>query len=324
MVEYNPVMLIYLLTFSLAFLVTLLATPVVKALASRIRAVDIPNDRKVHILPVPRLGGLAIYLGFMTAVFAAMLVAGARGVDLNGRMILGIMLGSTLLLLVGMRDDIKNLKATTKLAWQIAATLLVILFGVEINFITNPFNGIWPIGLFAVPLTLLWVVGITNAINLIDGLDGLAAGVTGISALALFFVALRTHQIGAAILMIALVGAALGFLRYNFFPASVFLGDSGSMLLGFVLATSSIIGVLKTTLVVALVVPVLILGVPIFDTLFAIGRRLKAGRHPFEPDDRHIHHMLLRAGFNKREAVLAIYIACFLLSFIAVVVALQK
>jgi len=324
MVEYNPVMLIYLLTFSLAFLVTILATPVVKALASRIRAVDIPNDRKVHILPVPRLGGVAIYLGFMSAVLVAMLVAGARGVDLNSRMILGIMLGSTLLLLVGMRDDIKNLKATTKLAWQVAATLLVILFGVEISFITNPFNGIWPIGLFAVPLTLLWVVGITNAINLIDGLDGLAAGVTGISALALFFVALRTHQIGAAILMIALVGAALGFLRYNFFPASVFLGDSGSMLLGFVLATSSIIGVLKTTLVMALVVPVLILGVPIFDTLFAIGRRLKAGKHPFEADDRHIHHMLLRAGFNKREAVLAIYIVCFLLSFIAVVVALQK
>ncbi len=324
MLEYNPVMHVYLLTFLVAFLVTYFATPVVKIFASRIRAVDIPNDRKVHILPVPRLGGLAIYIGFLAAVLAALFLAEATGIKIGRQVILGILLGGTLLTLVGMRDDIKNLRPTTKLAWQIAAALLVIFFGIEISFISNPFDGIWPIGIFAVPLTLIWVVGITNAINLIDGLDGLAAGVTAISSLALFFVALRTHQIGAAVLMLALVGATLGFLRYNFFPASVFLGDSGSMFLGFVLATSSVIGVLKTTLVVALVVPVIILGVPIFDTLFAIGRRLKAGKHPFEADDRHIHHMLLRAGFNKREAVLAIYIACFLLSIIAVAMALQK
>jgi UDP-GlcNAc:undecaprenyl-phosphate GlcNAc-1-phosphate transferase len=180
------------------------------------------------------------------------------------------------------------------------------------------------IGILSIPLTLLWVVGITNAINLVDGLDGLATGVTAISALTLFFVALRTHQIGAAILLLALFGACLGFLRYNFFPASVFLGDSGSMLLGFILAAASVIGVLKTTLVAALIVPVLILGVPIFDTLFAIGRRLKDGKHPFEADNKHIHHLLLRAGFNKREAVLWIYLTCFLLSFIALVMALQK
>ena len=324
MIEFNPVMLIYLLTFLVALLVTYLATPVVKMIASKVKAVDIPNDRKIHILPVPRLGGLAIYIGFLAAVGSAFILSSFSGIKLNLQMILGILLGSTLLMLVGMWDDIKNLRPTTKLIWQIIATLLVIYFGVGITFITNPFNGIWSIGIFAIPLTLLWVVGITNAINLIDGLDGLAAGVTAISSLTLFFVALRTHQLGAAILMLALFGAALGFLRFNFFPASVFLGDSGSMFLGFVLATSSIIGVLKTTLVVALIVPVLILGVPIFDTLFAIGRRLKGGKHPFEADDKHIHHMLLRAGFNKREAVLAIYIACFLLSFIALVMALQK
>lgn len=324
MIKYNPVMLIYLLTFLLAFVVTYFATPVVKTFASKIKAVDIPNNRKVHILPIPRLGGLAIYIGFLTAVIAAMIISQASGVNLNFHIITGILLGSTLLMLVGMWDDIKHLRATTKLAWQIAAAFIVIFFGVVISFISNPFNGIWPIGIFAIPLTLLWIVGVTNAMNLIDGLDGLATGVTAISSLALFFVALRTHQIGAAILMLALVGAALGFLRYNFFPASVFLGDSGSMFLGFILASSSIIGVLKTTLVVALIIPVLILGVPIFDTLFAIGRRLKAKKHPFEADDKHIHHMLLRAGFNKREAVLAIYIACFLLSFFAVVMALQK
>lgn len=324
MIKYNPVMLIYLLTFLLAFLVTYFATPVVRTFASKIKAVDIPNNRKIHVSPIPRLGGLAIYFGFLVAVVTGLVLSKATGANLNFQMVTGILLGSTLLMLVGMRDDIKNLRPTTKLVWQIAATFVIIFFGVVISFVSNPFNGMWAIGIFAIPLTLLWVVGITNAINLIDGLDGLATGVTAISSLTLFFVALRTHQIGSAILMLALFGAALGFLRYNFFPASVFLGDSGSMLMGFVLAASSIIGVLKTTLVVALIIPVLILGVPIFDTLFAIGRRLRARRHPFEADNKHIHHMLLRAGFNKREAVLAIYIACFLLSFIALVMALQR
>lgn len=315
---------IYLLTFLVAFLVTYFATPVVKKLAGRINAVDIPNSRKIHVLPVPRLGGLAICIGFWAAAAAVFFLSKLAGMKINSQMIFAILLGGTVLMFVGMRDDVKNIRPTTKLFWQIAATLIVIYFGVEINFISSPLGGIWPIGIFAIPLTLLWVVGITNAMNLIDGLDGLAAGVTAISALTLFFVALRTHQIGAAFLMLALVGAALGFLRYNFFPASIFLGDSGSLFLGFVLATSSIIGVLKTTLVVALIVPVLILGIPIFDTLFAIGRRLKARKHPFEADNKHLHHMLLRAGFNKREAVLAIYSACFLLSFIALVMALQR
>ncbi len=315
---------IYLVTLLAAFFVTYLVTPVVRVFASKVRAVDIPNNRKVHTQPVPLLGGLAIYFGFLAALALALVLANAGGVKINLLMVSGIFLGSTLLLIVGIVDDIKDLRPTTKLIFQVAATLIVVFFGVEISFITNPFNGLVAIGIFAIPLTLLWVVGITNAINLIDGLDGLATGVTAISTLTLFFVALRTHQIGAAILMIALFGASLAFLRYNFFPAKIFLGDSGSMLLGFVLAASSIVGVLKTTLVVALIIPVLILGVPIFDTLFAIGRRLKSGKHPFEADDRHIHHMLLRAGFNKREAVLAIYIVCFILSFIALIMALQR
>jgi UDP-GlcNAc:undecaprenyl-phosphate GlcNAc-1-phosphate transferase len=317
-------MAVYLLTFLLAFFVTYLATPVVKILASKLNALDMPNDRKVHSQPVPRLGGLAIYIGFLTAIGAAILLTNFLGVGVNPGTVLGILLGGSLLVAVGVADDIRGLRPTTKLIWQIVAAFIVIYFGVEISFITNPFNGIWPIGVFAIPLTLFWIVGVTNAINMIDGLDGLATGVTAISAMTLFFVALRTHQIGAAILMLALGAAALGFLRFNFSPASVFLGDSGSMFLGFILASSSIVGVLKTTLVVALIVPVLILGVPIFDTLFAIGRRLRERKHPFEADKKHIHHMLLRAGFNTREAVLSIYIACFVLSFIALIMALLR
>lgn len=324
MIRYNPVIFKFLLTFLLAAAVTYFATPVVRLFASRIKAVDIPNDRKVHVLPVPRLGGLAIFIGFIAALGTFLLTAPKSGIMVNFKMLWAIVAASTILLAVGLVDDIRGVSATKKLIWQVLATLIVIFAGVEISFVSSPFNGIWPMGLLAIPLTVLWVVGITNAMNLIDGLDGLAAGVTAISCATLFFVALRTHQLGAAFLLLALGGAVLGFLRYNFYPAKIFLGDSGSMLLGFVLATSAILGVFKTTLVVALIVPVLILGVPIFDTLFAIARRLKDKKHPFEADNKHIHHMLLRAGFNKREAVLAIYIACFILSFIALFMALQK
>ncbi len=324
MIKYNPVMMVFIITFALAFFVTYFVTPVVKNFASKMKVLDIPNDRKVHSEPVPRLGGAAIYFGFTLAVLAALLLSHFLGVKVDHKMIFGILLGSSLLVAVGVVDDIRGMRPMTKLAWQVLAALIIIAFGVEINFVSNPLSGSFRIGLLAVPLTLLWLVGMANAMNMIDGLDGLATGVTAISAMTLFFVALRTHQIGAAILMLALGAAALGFLRYNFAPASIFLGDSGSMFLGFILAASSIMGVLKTTLVVALVIPVLILGVPIFDTLFAIGRRLRSGKSPFEADNKHIHHLLLRAGFNTREAVLSIYLAGFVLSFIALIMALQR
>lgn len=317
-------MLFFPIIFAVALFVTYLSVPVVRRFARKISAVDLPNDRKVHRIPIPRLGGIAIYAGFLAATAVSIILSNFWGVKINLSLIGGITLGATLLLIVGVVDDLRSLRPTTKLIFQIIAAAIIIYFGAEINFISSPFNGIVPIGALAIPLTLLWVVGLTNAINLIDGLDGLASGVTAISSMTLFFVALRTHQIEAAILVLILAGAALGFLRYNFFPASIFLGDSGAMFFGFILAAASIIGVFKTTLVVALIVPILILGVPIFDTLFAIGRRLKERRHPFEADAKHIHHLLLRAGFNKREAVLAIYLACFLLSFMALIMALQK
>ncbi|MFH1361266.1 MAG: MraY family glycosyltransferase [bacterium] len=317
-------MRIYFLVLVLAFVITYLITPVVKNLAFKLGAVDIPNDRKVHTEPTPRLGGLAIFFGYVLSIGSVLIFFDFPGKNIDFSLIIGIILSATLLLLVGIIDDIRGLRAMTKLFFQVLATLLVIWFGVKISFITNPVEGILPIGALAVPLTLLWVVGVTNAINLIDGLDGLATGVALISCVTLFIVAILSGQVGAAILLAALLGTGLAFLRFNFPPASIFLGDSGSLFLGFILATSAIVGVLKTTLVVALIVPVLILGVPIFDTLFAIVRRLKSGKNPFEADDRHIHHMLLRAGFDKREAVLAIYTVCFILSFIALIMATIK
>jgi len=317
-------MVVFLLTFLIALFLTILLTPMVRTFAPEIGAVDRPAERKIHTSNIPRTGGIAIYFGFLAALLFGLLLGGVSGVIINPRPILGIALGGSIVLIIGLLDDIRGLPAWVKLLGQILGATTAIYFGVEISFISNPFNGLLPLGFAVIPLTLLWVVGMTNAVNLIDGLDGLAAGVTAISAATLFLVALRTHQLGAALLMLALSGSALGFLRYNFFPASIFLGDSGSYFLGFVLATAAIVGVFKTTLVVALIIPLLILGVPIFDTAFAILRRLKQKKSPFEPDNKHIHHLLLRAGFSQREAVMSIYIACFLLSFIALIMALQK
>jgi UDP-GlcNAc:undecaprenyl-phosphate GlcNAc-1-phosphate transferase len=317
-------MLIYISTFIISLIVTVLTTPLVYKLAKRIGAVDSPNERKIHTRLIPRLGGLAIYSGFVIALISAMIMAKVMGRGIEGRHLLAILTGGTIILILGVFDDFKGLKPLTKFIWQIIASIAVISFGISIGFVSNPFNGLFVIGWLGIPLTMLWLVGMTNAINLIDGLDGLAAGVTAISAGTLFFVALRTHEISAAIILLALCGSALGFLRFNFFPAKIFLGDSGSYFLGFTLAAASVVGVFKTTLVVALLIPILILGVPIFDTMFAIGRRFKERRSLFSADNKHIHHMLLRAGFSQREAVLAIYVACFLLSIAALLMALQK
>lgn len=318
-------MLTFLLTFLIALILTILLTPMVRSFAPEIGAVDKPSARKVHHSNIPRTGGIAIYFGFLVAVlFGLLFLGGLRGSTINLRPMLGILLGGSIVLLLGLMDDVYRLKPWFKFLVQLLGAGVAIYFGVEISFVSNPFNGLVPLGYVAIPLTLLWLVGMTNAINLIDGLDGLAAGVTAISAGTLFFVALRTHQLGAALLMLALAGTALGFLRFNFNPASVFLGDSGSYFLGFILAAASIIGVFKTTLVVALIVPILILGVPIFDTSFAVIRRLRNKKNPFAADNRHIHHLLLRAGLSQREAVFAIYIVCLILSAIALGMALPK
>ncbi|MGB9613724.1 MAG: MraY family glycosyltransferase, partial [Candidatus Margulisiibacteriota bacterium] len=260
-------MLIFSFTFLIALALAILLTPMVRSFAPEIGALDKPSERKVSKDQMPRTGGIAIYFSFLVAVlFGLLLLAGVRGAVINMRQILGVVLGGSIVLLVGLLDDIFQMRPLVKLIFQILGAGIAVYFGIEISFVTNPFNGMFPLGLLAIPLTILWLVGITNAINLIDGLDGLAPGVTAISAATLFFVALRTHQLGAALLMLALAGAALGFLRYNFYPASIFLGDAGSYFLGFVLASASVFGVFKTTLVVALIVPLLILGVPIFDT----------------------------------------------------------
>lgn len=306
-------MLYYLLIFSIALVLTLIFTPVVKKIAFLFNAIDIPSGRKVHTKEMPRLGGLGIFMGFIVAVLIAILIAYFRNMGLHYKAIWGILLGAVFILSVGIVDDVKGIPAAQKLILQIIGASIPIFFGVQIYFVSSPFSGIILMGWFAIPLTLFWIVGMTNAVNFIDGLDGLASGIAAIAATTLFIVAVRIHQPAAAIMMAALAGATIGFLRYNFNPASIFLGDSGSMFLGYILAVSSVIGVLKSTIVLALLIPVLILGVPIFDTASVILRRVRAGDPIFNADRRHLHHRLLDKGFSQRQVVISIHLICIFL-----------
>ena len=234
-------------------------------------------------------------------------------------MFIGLMVGGSLIVLVGVIDDYKNLPAKVKLVGQIlAAAILVVGFDVRIDFITDPFGDYLYTEWLAVPATIFWIVGLTNTVNLIDGLDGLAAGVSTIAAVTIFLVALQQGIILVAVLTAALAGAAFGFLYYNFNPARIFMGDSGSMFLGYMLAGISVIGAVKSAATIALIVPILALGLPILDTTFAIVRRYRRGVPIFKPDKGHLHHRLLDLGFSQRQAVLLMYVISALLGLSAV------
>lgn len=288
----------YLSLFLLSLVITYISTPLVKKLAVRINAVDEPNCRRINKIAIPTLGGIAIYIGF---IFSLLLL-----VSIN-KILLGIMLGGTLILFVGILDDLYELSPGLKLLGQLAAATVLIIFGIKIEFITNPLGGMIYLGYWGIPLTLLWTVGITNTVNLVDGLDGLAAGITAIASMTLFFVGLQEGQVIPAIMALVLAGACLGFLRFNFNPAKIFMGDSGAMFLGFIMAAVSVSGALKSAATVTLVVPILALGVPIFDTVFAIIRRVSNGKPIGKADNGHIHHRLLALGFNQRQAVVSVY-----------------
>ena len=311
---------LFLVIFLISVVLTLLLTPVARKLAYKLGAVDRPSKRKIHRNIIPRFGGLSIFISFVVAVVFALIFAKSFGVKVSGREILalkGILYGGTLITLLGLFDDLKGVPALAKLAGQIAASSVAVYFGAQILFVSTPFTKIVILGVWAVPVTILWMVAITNAINLIDGLDGLASGITLIASVTLFAVALKMGQMDSAILLAALAGTTAGFLRYNFFPASIFLGDSGSLFLGFMLACASIVGVLKSTLVIALIIPIIVLGIPIYDTATAIIRRAIKRRSIFEADKKHLHHRLMKAGFNQRQVVMMIYVACFILSLTA-------
>lgn len=293
--------------------VTLVLTPLVRTLSVRAGLVDRPGGRKVHTSEISRLGGIAIFGGFMSAVAAAWAATRFLGwggsASPSGVSMPMVMAGIAIMFLVGVLDDVVTLRPAPKLLGQVVAAGVVIASGLRIDFVGNPFGGgLIVLGLMSVPITLVYIVGFTNVINLIDGLDGLAAGVSAIAASTLMVLALQANRIEAVVLAAALIGSCIGFLRYNFNPASIFMGDSGAMFLGFTLAIISMLGVMKSVAAIALAVPLIIIGVPIFDTASAIIRRVRHQRPIQEADKGHIHHRLLGRGFDQRQTVLIIYV----------------
>lgn len=292
----------YIVGFVVALAMALGLTPLVKKFAVKVGAVDAPNQRKVHTRIMPRLGGLAIYLAFAAALMIALpLVSGEKP-----HVIWGLLLGGTIVTIVGALDDRFDLSPKVKLLGQIAAAGVVVSFGVKVDFVTLPFGDGTQMGWLSIPITIFWIVGVTNAINLIDGLDGLAAGVSAIATGTIFVLALIMGNVTVAVLSAVLLGSILGFLFFNFHPAKIFMGDSGALFLGFSLAALSVLGFKQATLV-SFVVPIFILGVPLSDTFFAIVRRT-LNRTPISAADKnHLHHCILALGLSHRNSVLVIY-----------------
>ncbi len=303
-------------SFIVAGVLAYLFTPPVKKFAQKIGAIDIPKDnRRMHKEPIPRLGGLAIFGGFLCAI----LIFG----KLDQQM-LCVLLGAIMIVVLGIFDDVMALGAKLKFVVQIvAAAIPVCIGGLQIRLFTNlnPFSDepYFHLGILAIPVTIIWIVGITNAVNLIDGLDGLAVGVSSIAAITMLAVALLTNEMVIAVTMGALAGACVGFMPYNLNPAKIFMGDTGSTFLGYMLATISIMGLFKFYAVISFAVPFLILGLPIFDTANAIIRRVAAGRSPMSPDRGHVHHKLIDMGFNQKQAVAILYAISATLGLTAVV-----
>lgn len=309
-------MVAYLMPLIVAIILSLILTPMVRKLAIKIGAVDIPkDDRRIHKEAMPLMGGLAIYLSVIITILIFM--------PLN-KSLISILLGSSIILLAGIIDDLKEISPKLKLIFQILASFILIWGDIKIDYITNPFSeSLLPFNLswLSIPITIIWVVGITNTLNLIDGLDGLSAGVAMISSFAFMLVAHKFNNISVALLSAILAGASLGFLPYNFNPAKIFMGDTGALFLGFMLAAISIEGVMKSVATIAIIVPIIVLGVPIFDTAFAIVRRFISGKSIMSADKGHLHHRLLNRGFNQRQTVLILYAISAAFGVFAVVVA---
>ncbi|NTV90296.1 MAG: undecaprenyl/decaprenyl-phosphate alpha-N-acetylglucosaminyl 1-phosphate transferase [Clostridiales bacterium] len=324
------IMFEYLITFVLAFIVAFSATPIVKKLAYKVGAVDVPKDnRRMHKKPMALMGGAAIITGFAVTLIFNLLTS--YGIFTPGRELIGMIAGMIIITIEGVLDDTRTLNAKVKLAFQLAAAItVVVISGSKVSVFTNPFSitGYTTIPDFiAYPLTVIWIVGITNAINLIDGLDGLAAGVSSISALSLFFVTiLGTNPDPAvtaytALITISLAGSTLGFLPYNFNPAKIFMGETGAAFLGFTLGVISLQGTLKSYTAISIAIPLLVLGLPLFDTIFAFLRRMLSGKSFMEADRGHLHHRLIDMGLSHKQSVVVMYICSGALGLCAIVLA---
>jgi len=295
------------LGFLIAFGLSILFVPTVRNFCIKKGLYDLPNDRKIHHIPIPRLGGVGIWLSCVLTMSLLIVVFWRYP---HGNALSGMVAGGTILFIVGMIDDIRGLAPKIKLFFQILAAFVAYILGVQIIAVHIPFStNVLYLGILSIPLTVIWIVAISNAVNFIDGVDGLAGGVTAISALTLGVVAYYTDQPIAALVAAVLAGTMLGFLAFNFHPAKIFMGDSGSLFAGFLLASIGVTGVLKTV-AATILLPILILSVPLLDITYAVFRRILKGKSPFIADGEHIHHKLLKAGISQNRTIIIFYLIC--------------
>ncbi|MDR3364176.1 MAG: undecaprenyl/decaprenyl-phosphate alpha-N-acetylglucosaminyl 1-phosphate transferase [Clostridiales Family XIII bacterium] len=317
MTQYAIISLSAFCCIVLAFVISLGAAPLSILIAKRANVLDVPTDeRRMHSRPIPRLGGIAIFISFFvcTLILRQLIQYGyfweANADEMLGKLT-AVLVSGALIFVLGVIDDIKNIRAHYKLAFQIGIAAVAFALGIRIpqiavfgwHFADNSAGGAF----VSFIVTVIWIVAITNMINLIDGLDGLAAGVSGIAALAIAYTAYINGYYTAAFAMAILAGSTLGFLPFNFYPAKVFMGDCGAMFLGFMIASVSIISPAKSATIVAIIAPVIVLGVPAFDTAFAMIRRKIRGKSMFEADKGHLHHQLTRIGIGQRRSALILY-----------------
>lgn len=294
----------------MCFLTVIILTPLVKRLAIKVGATDEPNNRKVHEKIMPRLGGLAIYVSFLLGflIFIPETIH-----------YWPIMLGATVIVFVGILDDLFQKSAKFKFIMQIIAAVIPVVGGFKIDFITLPFTDQIEFGFFAVPITILWIVAITNAINLIDGLDGLAAGIAAIAFLTISGLAVSMGNLPIALISLMMFGSTVGFLLFNFYPAKIFMGDTGSLFLGYIISVIAVTGLFKNVALFSLLVPIIILAIPILDTVFAVIRRIIHKKPISAPDKSHLHHCILKLGFTHKQTVILIYGMSILFSLAGIV-----
>ncbi len=300
--------------FLLSLVISILLTPWVKKIAYQVGAVDVPNDRKVHLKPIPRIGGVAFFLSILVV----------NVIFNKSPVVEKILFGGLLVFLVGLLDDFVELKPKPKFWLTFLAVLIAVILGVRVGIWRIPYTKIIIKGFWSDVITFVWLLGITNAMNFIDGLDGLAGGVSVISSFSLLVISLLLGRIEMALLLSSILGAVLGFLFYNFPPASIFMGDSGAMFLGFILGAISVIGVLKISTVINLFFPIIVLGFPVLDTAFSIIRRILEGRAPWKYDKDHIHHRFLRVGMSTEQSIAFIYLITICMALLAVIISLLQ
>ncbi|GGG89311.1 undecaprenyl/decaprenyl-phosphate alpha-N-acetylglucosaminyl 1-phosphate transferase [Staphylococcus pragensis] len=303
-----------LLLIAVTMVISLILTPIIIRVSTRFGLVDKPNYRKVHTKPVSVLGGTVILLSFLIGIWLGNPIE---------REVKPLVLGAIVMYLVGLIDDIYDLKPILKLIGQIIAASIVVIYGITIDFISFPMGPTIHFGILSIPITIIWIVAITNAINLIDGLDGLASGVSAIGLITIAFIAILQANIFIIMICSVLIGSLLGFLCFNFHPAKIFLGDSGALMIGFIIGFLSLLG-FKNITFISLFFPIVILAVPFIDTLFAMIRRMRNGQHIMQADKSHLHHKLLALGYSHRQTVLLIYSIAIMFSLSSIILYLSQ